>query len=54
MREWISDHGHTAGHELSRLMDKLVPTVMDNTKDAHHQVSGQHGSLISICLSNLS
>jgi len=38
LRDWVMEHGPSAGHELSKCMDKLVPIIMDSTKDAHHQV----------------
>lgn len=48
LRDWVMEHGPSAGHELSKCMDKLVPIIMDSTKDAHHQVGpGPHSPPLS-------
>mmetsp|Transcript_26646 Transcript_26646/g.74823 ORF Transcript_26646/g.74823 Transcript_26646/m.74823 type:complete len:1025 (-) Transcript_26646:206-3280(-) len=38
LRDWVAENGPVATGELSRLMDGLVPLIVDSSKDAHHQV----------------
>eukprot|EP00191_Tetraselmis_sp_GSL018_P009334 CAMPEP_0177597036 /NCGR_PEP_ID=MMETSP0419_2-20121207/11476_1 /TAXON_ID=582737 /ORGANISM="Tetraselmis sp., Strain GSL018" /LENGTH=1360 /DNA_ID=CAMNT_0019089137 /DNA_START=390 /DNA_END=4473 /DNA_ORIENTATION=- len=38
LKEWALENSQHASHVLPRLMDRIVPMIIDSMKDPHHQV----------------